>query len=319
MDQTTDSALCERLYRSLYRIRRVEEEVARLYPTDKIKSPVHLSIGQEAPSVAVCDLLEPEDVVFGTYRGHALYLAKGGDLPAMVAELYGKVDGCARGKGGSMHLIDMQVHMMGTTAIVATHIPHAVGYAWALQRQGKSQRVICFLGDGSTEEGVFSESLNFAALKRVPILFVCENNGYAIHSHISARSAQSDIVQRISGYGIPSARVEDGDIFRMRDAARTALAAVRDPQGGPYFLEILTCRLKEHVGPKDDWHMGYRSRADIQALLANDPVDQLAARLQPESRQQIETAVEQEIERAFQYAEESPFPEQEELFQDVFA
>src|SRR4051812_30094611 len=146
----------ERLYRSLYRIRRVEEEVARVYPTDRIKSPVHLSIGQEAVSVGVCDALEPRDVVFGTYRGHALYLAKGGDMGRMVAEMYGKVTGCARGKGGSMHLIAVEAGMMGASAVVGTTIANAVGYAYAVKLKGTGQLVASFFGDGATEEGVFA-------------------------------------------------------------------------------------------------------------------------------------------------------------------
>src|SRR5438552_18743671 len=151
----------EQLYRSLLRIRRVEEEIARVYPTDMIKSPVHLSIGQEAVSVAICEALAPADVVFGTYRGHALYLAKGGDLRQMIAELYGKATGCARGKGGSMHLISPQAGVMGTSAVVGTTIPNAVGYAYALKYQLNRALAASFFGDGATEEGVFAESLNF--------------------------------------------------------------------------------------------------------------------------------------------------------------
>ena len=165
----------ERLYKALYRIRRVEEEIARVYPSDRIKSPVHLSIGQEAVSVGVCEALRPQDIVFGTYRGHALYLAKGGALKPMLAELYGKATGCARGKGGSMHLISLEAGMMGASAVVGTTIANAVGYAYALRLQRQEAIVASFFGDGATEEGVFGESLNFAALKRLPILFVCEN------------------------------------------------------------------------------------------------------------------------------------------------
>src|SRR5438309_778362 len=174
----------DRIYRSLYRIRRVEEEVAKIYPTDKIKSPVHLSIGQEAVSVGVCEALRGEDVVFGTYRSHALYLAKGGNLKAMIAELYGKATGCAKGKGGSMHMIAPSVQMWGTSAVVGTTIPHAVGYAYALKLRRRDGIVACFFGDGATEEGVFYESMNFAALKKLPIIFICENNCYAIHTHV---------------------------------------------------------------------------------------------------------------------------------------
>ena len=160
------------LYRSLYRIRRVEEEIARIYPSDKIKSPVHLSIGQEAVSVGVCEALHRDDIVFGTYRNHALYLAKGGDLKAMMSELYGKATGCAKGKGGSMHLVDIAAGVMGGSAIVATTLPQAVGYALAAQLQGRPQMVVSFFGDGAVEEGAFHESLNFAALRKLPVIFI---------------------------------------------------------------------------------------------------------------------------------------------------
>src|SRR5271170_2883571 len=150
----------DNFYKSLYRIRRAEEEIARAYPTDKIKSPVHLSIGQEAVSVGVCEALRPSDVVFGTYRSHALYLAKGGDLKKMIAELYGKVTGAAKGKGGSMHLIDLAANVMGTSAVVGTTIANAIGYAYALKYRKSDAIVISFLGDGATDEGVFSESLD---------------------------------------------------------------------------------------------------------------------------------------------------------------
>jgi TPP-dependent pyruvate/acetoin dehydrogenase alpha subunit len=153
-----------RIYRALRRIRRVEEEVARVYPTDKIKSPVHLSIGQESVAVGVCDVLRPNDVTTMSYRGHATYLAKGGDLRAMIAELYGKVTGCGRGKARSMHLVDMANGVLGASAVVATTIPLGVGYALALKCEGMGRIVASFFGDGATEEGVFMESVNFAAL-----------------------------------------------------------------------------------------------------------------------------------------------------------
>ena len=189
--------MIERFYRALYRIRRVEEEIARVYPHDKIKSPVHLSIGQEAISVAVCEALAPSDVVFGTYRGHALYLAKGGDLRQMIAELYGKATGCAQGKGGSMHLIDTDAGVMGTSAVVGTTIANAVGYANAMAYRRGGTIVASFFGDGATEEGVFHESLNFATLKRLPMIFICENNSYAIHTYQLRRQALATELLRI--------------------------------------------------------------------------------------------------------------------------
>src|SRR5262245_10762295 len=205
----------EQLYRSLYRIRRVEEEIARVYPTDKIKSPVHLSIGQEAVSVGICAALEPSDVVFGTYRGHALYLAKGGDLKQMIAELYGKVTGCARGKGGSMHLIDPEAGVMGASAVVGTTIANAVGYAYALLLRQSRSIVVSFFGDGATEEGVFAESLNFAVLRQLPILFVCENNQYAIHTHQRQRQGIPDICAKAHAFGMRAERVDNNNLTEL--------------------------------------------------------------------------------------------------------
>ena len=176
-----DQETVETVYRLLRLTRRTEEEIARLYPTDKIKSPIHLSIGQEFVSVGVISTLNDSDVVSATYRGHATYIAKGGDLAKMMAELYGKAGGCAGGKAGSMHLVDMDRNILGTSAVVATTIPLAVGYALALKREGRGRVVVSFFGDGATEEGAFAESLNFASLHDLPVLFVCENNGYAIN------------------------------------------------------------------------------------------------------------------------------------------
>ena len=182
-----DPETVARVYRSLRLIRRTEEKIVEIYPSDKIKSPVHLSIGQESVSVGVIDVINPDDVVGATYRGHAAYIAKGGDIKQMMAELYGKGTGCGAGKAGLMHLIDMNKNILGMSAVVGTTIPIAAGYAFALQREGKGRIAVSFFGDGATEEGVFSETLNFASLHKLPILFVCENNGFAIHSPTANR------------------------------------------------------------------------------------------------------------------------------------
>lgn len=310
--------MISRLYRSLYRIRRAEEEIARLYPTDKIKSPVHLSIGQESVSVGVCEALQPDDVVFGTYRSHAAYLAKGGDLKAMMAELYGKVTGCAKGKGGSMHLIYTASHFMGTSAVVGTTIPHAVGYAYALRYQRKPSVVVCFFGDGAVEEGVWHESLNFAALKQLPVIFVCENNSYAIHTHVLRRQLSANICERARTYGMPAERIDDGDVLRIHERTSAMVNALREGKPGPFFLECLTYRWKEHVGPGEDYHLGYRSPDEAEPWIRNDQVPRLAAMLKPEEKRRIEQEVESEIAEAIAFAEESPFPEPAELYTDVF-
>jgi TPP-dependent pyruvate/acetoin dehydrogenase alpha subunit len=309
--------MLERFYRSIYRIRRVEERIAEVYPTDKIQSPVHLSIGQEAVSVAVCEALEPDDVVFGTYRCHAFYLAKGGDLRKMVAELYGKATGCARGKAGSMHLIDTPAGVMGASAVVGTTIPHAVGYALALQMQGRRAVVACFFGDGAVEEGVFHESLNFAALKRVPILFICENNGYAIHSTQRSRQAFLGIAKLARGYGIPAERIEDLNVLELHARVQGAVDMVR-AGGGPRFFEVPCYRWKEHVGPNEDFQAGYRDRAEAQPWYANDPLRRLAEGLPAERRAAAEQEVEAEIDGAFRFAEASPFPGDHELYTDLY-
>jgi TPP-dependent pyruvate/acetoin dehydrogenase alpha subunit len=307
----------QRFYRSLLRIRRLEQEVARVYPSDKIKSPVHLSIGQEAVSVGICEALEPEDVVFGTYRGHALYLAKGGDMKRMVAELYGKVTGCARGKGGSMHLIDVNSGVMGTSAVVGTTIPNAVGYAYALQYRRQNAIVVSFFGDGATEEGVFAESLNFAVLKKLPIVFVCENNQYAIHTHQSRRQGTPAICDRARGFGLQAERIEQNDVRRLFERFREVSAEVRGG-AGPWFFEVMTYRWKEHVGPNDDYHLDFRTKAEARPWMEDDQVERLAVLLEPKEREAIEAEVEAEIAAAFAFAVKSDFPEPAELLTDVF-
>jgi TPP-dependent pyruvate/acetoin dehydrogenase alpha subunit len=317
MDITRDCTMFEVMYRSLYRIRRLEEAIARVYPSDQIKSPVHLSIGQEAVSVGVCAALQPHDIAFGTYRSHALYLAKGGDLRQMVAELFGKATGCARGKGGSMHLIDPDAGVMGTSAVVGTTIANAVGYAYALQYRRSPAIVVSFFGDGATEEGVFAESLNFAALKRLPILFVCENNQYAIHTHQSRRQGRTDICERARAHGIAAHRIDNNDILelfrRTQDIARQLRAG-----DGPAFLEVMTYRWQEHVGPNRDYQLGYRTEDEARPWMENDQVQRVSELVDPKVRAAIEAETDDEIGAAFAFAESSPFPEPSELYTDVF-
>jgi TPP-dependent pyruvate/acetoin dehydrogenase alpha subunit len=306
------------IYRSLYRIRRVEEEIARIYPSDRIKSPVHLSIGQEAVSVGVCEALRSQDVVFGSYRCHALYLAKGGHLPRMIAELYGKVTGCAKGKGGSMHLVDAARGMLGTSAVVGTSIANAVGYAYAVRLRREARIVVSMFGDGAVDEGVFYESLNFAALKRLPILFVCENNGYAIHTHQRERQRNPDACARARVLGIAAERVEDNDVLRIAERAGALVERLRRGEDGPFFLECMTYRWREHVGPGEDWHLGYRSRAEAEPWMQSDPLLRLAELVDAEERRRIEGEVQDEIAAAFAFAEASPFPDASELHRDLF-
>ncbi len=307
-----DLILSGRLYRMLRLIRRTEEETARIYPTDKIKSPVHLSIGQEFVAVGVCDLLQADDKVAPGYRGHAAYIAKGGDLNAMIAEMYGKEAGCAKGRGGSMHLVDMGAGVLGASAVVGTGIPVATGVALAAKRRKTGAAVVCFLGDGASEEGCFSESLNFAALHKLPILYVCENNGYAIHEPLSKRWATDRLCERVAAYGIPAEKVTDGDIFAVRAAAERALAHVRGGNG-PAFIEVACYRWREHVGPAEDYDQGYRDRADLIPWLENDPVEKLGRALDPVDRARLDDEVETQVAAAFAFAEAAPFPDPDTL------
>ncbi len=306
-----DASLYEKLFRQALLIRLFEEKVIELYPSDRIQSPVHLSIGQEAVAVGVCHALQRDDLLFGNYRGHAFYIAKGGDLKQMMAELFGKATGCGRGKAGSMHLAAPEVNFMGSSAVVASTIPHAVGAAWAAKHRGTGQIAVAVFGDGATEQGVYHESLNFAAIRDVPVLFLCENNGLAIHTHTEKHHAY-DIVGHAAAYGIESEQIDDGHDF-MGIARRIGeLVAAMRVDRKPRFVEIITCRYKEHVGPGDDWHVGYRSKEVLAAWQARDPLIQnaeLVRRLTPELQREIAAAVE--------FAEASPWPDRGELLQHV--
>lgn len=308
----------ERLYGKLRLVRRTEEELARLYPSDAIKSPMHLSIGQESVAVGVCDALEPGDYASGTYRGHATYLAKGGDLDAMVAELFGKATGVARGKGGSMHLIDMANGVLGTSAVVGTTVPVALGFALALKRRRSDRVVAAFFGDGATDEGVIYESLNFAALHRLPVLFVCENNGLAIHTPVARRWATDRLCERVATYGIPTERFAEPDTLALRAAAARRVAALRRGEG-PAFFECLTYRWREHVGPGEDYEAGYRARAELRRWQDGDEVARLGALLSAERRAAIDAEVERRIAAAVRFAETSPWPADAELDEHVHA
>lgn len=312
-----NSKLIAGFYASLYRIRRVEEKIIEIYPTDKIKSPVHLSIGQEAISVGVCGALNSKDVVFGTYRGHAMYLAKGGNLKKMIAELYGKVTGCAKGKGGSMHLIDVKKGIMGTSAIVGTTIPISVGYAYGLKYKRLNQVVVSFFGDGAVDEGVFHESMNFAALKRLPVIFICENNLYAIHSHHLSRHRSDNICERVRTYGMSAQRIVDQDIFKIFEVTKKYLASVRKGSG-PAFIECVTCRWKEHVGPEDDFSLGYRDKEEVEYWKRRDQLKVLSSLLSKGVRRPIESKIEQEIDEAFKFAENSIFPGRKQTYENLF-
>lgn len=317
-----DPSTIARLYRSMLLIRRVEEHICNVYHTDAVKSPVHLSIGQESIAVGVCDPLAGDDMISNTYRCHATYLAKGGDVKEMMAELYGKAGGCAAGKAGSMHLVDMKHGIMGASAVVGTTIPVAAGYALAMQREakktGKQRVVVVMFGDGSTEEGVFAETLHFSALHKLPIIFVCENNRLAIHSRLEQRWTSETLVRdRAKVYGIPVDYVADGDVFVIRDkiaAAREAIA--KNP--APVFIECATYRWLEHVGPADDHDSGYRDLEEYQKWKANDQIARLEKMLGADVHP-IQADVAKQLKEAIDFAEKSPYPDNSELLRNVYA
>jgi TPP-dependent pyruvate/acetoin dehydrogenase alpha subunit len=302
--------LYRRLFRTSLLIRLIEERIIQLYPSDRIQSPVHLSIGQEAVAVGVCDALRTDDILFATYRSHAFYIAKGGRLDAMFAELYGRLGGGSKGKAGSMHLSAPEVGLMGSSAVVASTIPHGVGAAMSFKRRGLSRIAVTVFGDGATEEGVYHESLNFAALNKTPVLFVCEDNGLAVHSFRKVRQNYR-LHEHAATYGVTSMRVEEGwDPLIVREATLKAAAKVR--AGEPVLLEIATARYKEHVGVGEDFHFKYRTSEAVDVWKRRDPliVDaQLAETLRPE--------LEREIDAAVAFAEKSPAPGRDELLTDI--
>ena len=301
----------EKLFYQSLRIRLTEERIIDLYPSDKIQSPVHLSIGQEAVATGVCRSLESSDLMFCSYRSHAFYLAKGGSLNEMFAELYGKATGCGGGKAGSMHLAAPEVGLMGSSAVVASTIPHAVGAAMAAKRLNNRQVIVAAFGDGATEEGVYHESLNFAALHSLPVIFLCENNGLAVHSKQSARQAYT-IASHVKAYGIPVTHCGEGYDFIKVDQTFSALVEqVRQTQS-PQFVEVTTYRYKEHVGPGDDHHEGYRTQEQLEDWQAKDPLIQNS-----ELAAEFKADIEREIDEAVRFAEESPWPTEDQLMMDV--
>lgn len=310
MLNTNDERFRRLMFQTLL-IRRIEERVIELYPSDKIQSPVHLSIGQEPVAVGICETLKPQDLLFTTYRGHAYYVAKGGKLPELMAELYGRKGGVSGGKAGSMHLSAPEVGLMGSSAVVASTIPHAVGAALAARLRKTKQAIVTVFGDGATEEGVYHESLNFAALHKVPVLFVCENNTLAVHTALADRHAY-DLVTHAKSYGIPTTVIEDGnDFLTVSDTTAKLLDAIR-AGGGPQWLMVRTYRYKEHVGPGEDFDAGYRSRAEMEPWLKSDPIYRW-----PEIVKEMEAQVKAEIDKAVAFAEASPSPGPNDLLTDV--
>ena len=251
------------LYRAMLRIRLIEEAIASRYQEQKMRCPVHLSIGQEAVAVGVCKAALHSDYLISNHRAHAHYLAKGGSLKAMIAEIYGKRTGCCMGRGGSMHLVDRSVGMYGSTPIVGGSIPVGVGLAFATYLKQESHVTLIFFGEGSTEEGVFAESLNFAALKNLPILFICENNFYSVYSPLAVRQpAQRDRAAIARAHGLVAHMGDGNDVEEVYRLAEQAISSIREGNG-PVFLEFDTYRHREHCGSNFDNDIGYRTEEEF--------------------------------------------------------
>jgi len=299
------------LFYQALRIRLVEEKIIDLYPSDLIQSPVHLSIGQEAAAVGVCANLKKEDWIFINYRGHAFYLAKGAPMAEFFAELMGKQGGQSKGKAGSMHMASPEHGVMGASAVVGSTISHAVGSGLMSKIRKENKVFVTNFGDGALEQGVLHESLNFASLYKTPVLFLCEDNGLAVHSPKSERQSFS-IDKLVSSYDIPYYEIQDGhDFMSVQDKSKEVIDFVRETQT-PAFLKINTARYKEHVGPGEDFFAGYRSEDEINKCKNQDPLIN-----DKESYDEFINQINIEIDEAVQFGIDSPLPDMEDLLSDV--
>lgn len=311
------------MYRTMVRVRLFEERVAQLVEAREIRTPCHLYIGQEAIAAGVCAALEARDYVWGGHRSHGHYLAKGGDLRAMMAELFGKATGCSGGRGGSMHLVAPEVGILGTVPLVAATIPLAVGAGMAAKLRRDGRVSVAFFGDGATEEGHFHEALNFAALFRLPVIFVCENNFYASHLQLFERRVADNILATADVAGAAGTRLDGNDVEAVHTATLEAVARARSG-AGPTLLECRTYRWRGHVGPSWDMDVGVKRKDELKEWLPKDPLARTRSRLleagMPDDEcQKIERAAATEVEEAVLFARESPYPDEGEMTKHVWA
>lgn len=309
-------------YSKMLLIRKTEEHIGNLVERGEARCPCHLYIGQEAVAVGVCATLRGGDTVWGTHRSHGHYLAQGGDVGLVFAEILGRATGCARGRGGSMHLFAPQQGIFGTVPIVAGTIPLAVGAGLAAKLRGDSAVAVAFFGDGATEEGHFHEALNLAALYCLPVVFVCENNLYASHMHICQRRVADNLSEMAAPYRIPAQCVDGNDVLAVYRAAQEAVQRARTGRGAS-FLECRTFRWRGHVGPAWDIDVGVKRREELQVWIARCPLKRTRRLLAEKGvEEQTILAVEQRIGRLVEEAEaaalNAPFPAEEELLDHVF-
>ena len=309
------------LLKNMLRIRRMEEKSAELYQQGKIRGFLHLYIGEEAIAAGAIPELTPEDAILTTYREHGHALLRGMSARAIMAEMYGKASGCSGGRGGSMHLFDINLRFYGGNAIVAGHLPMAVGLALADKMQNRPRVTACFFGDGAMAEGSFHESMNLAALWQVPVIFLCENNFYAMGTALKRSHARTDLADRARTYGVESAVVDGMDVLAVREAVRHHAKNVREGKG-PVFLELQTYRFRAHS--MFDAEL-YRSKEEVEKWRERDPIKTFRAQVDrcgwiDDARlAAMEKEIEEEVEDAVKFAEEAPWESLETLACDVYA
>ncbi len=319
--------LLENLYRTMLRIRLAEESLVDPILRGDVCTPCHLYSGEEAIAAGVCAALSKDDYIFGNHRSHGHYLAKGGSLQAMMAEIYCREAGCSRGRGGSMHLIDPEVGMLGSAPIVAGTISLAVGAALAASIRKDGRVAVSFFGDGATGEGVLYESINFAALKKLPIIFACENNLYATHMPIRECRVDQPIYKMAASFGIECHVIDGNDVLQVFEAGRKAVETCRSGNG-PVFMEFMTYRFRGHGGPDDNVqgsHTDIRPKEEIAAWFQKDPIHKLEKYLldhevmDAERLEAVKEEVAAEVREAQAFAMQSPSPKREDLLTYVFA
>jgi TPP-dependent pyruvate/acetoin dehydrogenase alpha subunit len=319
-----DAAFGRELYRSMLRIRMVEEEIAKRYGQQEMRCPVHLSIGQEATAVGGCAALRPDDQIITSHRSHAHYLAKGGNLKAMLAEIYGRSTGCCGGRGGSMHLFDDEAGVLASIPIVGSFIPLGTGAALSYQLAKQDRVCMVFLGDGAAEEGAFHESVNFAAVRRLPVIFFLENNLYSCYTGLADRQPDRPMGDLARAYGIPSVQVDGNDVLAVHGTTAPAVGRARSGRG-PTLIVADTYRWREHCGPNYDNDVGYRTGDEFHAWRARCPVESHAKRLLAQDAlsgrvaSDVADKIAAEIEDAFAFAAASPFPDPATIRDHVYA
>ncbi len=312
------------LYRGMLRIRMIQEAIESRYHEDEMKTPIHLVIGQEATSVGVCAALRDTDLVYSSHRTQGNYLAKGGSLKGMLSELYCRANGCVGSRGGSMHLLDKSVGYAGSSALVAGSVPIATGSAFAAQYLKKDQVNVVFFGDAATEEGALWEALNFAALKSLPVIYVCENNFYSVCSSLEVRQPRVDIYKKAESFGLNSVRIDGTKVLDVFEATREAVDRARSG-GGPSFIESVAYRWRGHGGAGDDSASGYRDIKEAQAWQEFCPIAGLYRNLVQQNLidEPRQTAITEniceEILEAFEHAINSPNPEEKDLSTHVYS